>query len=308
MQKRYLFLMNGRWPMDRYFINNVISEQICVASVYKLYGKDFKYLLAVLLLEKCKLSLEFIWYEEWKKDIEKYDVVIINRSILSWKIIDYIKKKNPKCRIIVWYWDTVNEKIQLPEKYRKYCEVWSFDDVDCQKYNMNFNTQFYLPLDIPSQKIRYDAMFVGRNKGRSRQINEIGGDLQEKGLSFYRYIQKDKFGTGYFYKKDKPELEYEEILQLIAKSRCIIDIPKAGQSGLTIRALEALFYSKKLITTDKNIKNYNFYRKENIFIWGEDDVEKITEFIKSDYQIVDANIRNEYLLENWVKKFEIRHS
>ena len=57
----------------------------------------------------------------------------------------------------------------------------------------------------------------------------------------------------------------EEMNQLFLNSRCILDSPQAGQLGLTIRVLEALGAKKKLITTNKDIKNYDFYKEENIY-------------------------------------------
>lgn len=290
--------------MDRYFIRNVNSEKIGISSMYKLYKKNTKYLLATLWMEKYRLPFEFLWYGQWKNKIKQYDTVIVNAQNLSWKILSYIKRKNSRCRIIVWYWDTVNEKRVLPDKYREFCEIWSFDNEDCKKYHMNLNSQFYYPLELSKSEIMYDAMFIGRDKGRTERLNEIYSVLQKNNLKIYTYIQDDKIDKKWLWKKNKKEIEYEEVANLVAKSRCIIDIPKKGQTGITMRVLESIFYSKKLITTDSNIKSYEFYYKNNIFIWGEDDVESIVEFVNSEYEQIDENIKRYYMLEEWVKRFE----
>lgn len=295
--------MNGRFGIDRYFINNVKQENIKVASLYKFYKKDLKYLLGVLWMEKFNLSFESLWYEDWKKEIKQYNTIIVSALNLNCKILSYIKNKNPKCRLIVWYWDTVNEKNILSDKYKEFCEVWSFDKEDCKKYHMNLNSQFYYPLDISKSEIVYDAMFIGRDKGRTEQINEMCGLFQKKGLDIYTYIQDDKIDRKWFLKKNRREIEYEEVVSLVAKSRCIIDIPKKGQAGITMRVLESIFYSKKLITTDSDIKSYEFYNKKNIFIWGEDDVEGIVDFINSDFVAVSEAIKNRYLFGEWLKRF-----
>lgn len=300
---RYLILVNGRWEIYRYMIRNGNMDDVTVASIYPFNKKNLKYLFGVLWMEKCKLPFEQLWYGKWKKNIEDYDTIVVNSQNLSWNILSYIKRKNPKCNLNVWYWDTVNEKKIFPDKYRDICEVWSFDKEDCRKYNMNWYEQFYCPINNPQKEIVYGAMFVGRDKGRVEKLNEICDFLQKEGMNLYTYIQRDKIGKGWIREKNKKELEYEEIVKLIMKSKCIIDIPKIEQNGITWRVLEALFYSKKLITTDINVKNYDFYNRNNIFIWGEDNAEDLIGFINGEYQFIDENIRKKYLYEEWLKKF-----
>ena len=78
---------------------------------------------------------------------------------------------------------------------------------------------------------------------------------------------------------------------------------KNGQEGLTLRVLEALFYSKKLITNNKNIKKYDFYNPNNIFIWGVDDEKNLLNFINSDYITIEENILNRYSYDSWINRF-----
>ena len=48
-------------------------------------------------------------------------------------------------------------------------------------------------------------------------------------------------------------------------SRSIIEIEDIDQNGLTLRSLESIFFGKKLITDNRDIVNYDFYKKENIY-------------------------------------------
>jgi hypothetical protein len=61
----------------------------------------------------------------------------------------------------------------------------------------------------------------------------------------------------------KPSSELSEILQA---SRIIIDIQHPKQTGLTMRTIEMLGLKKKLITTNKDVVDYDFYDEKNIFI------------------------------------------
>ena len=68
--------------------------------------------------------------------------------------------------------------------------------------------------------------------------------------------------------------------------------------------MEALFYEKKLITNNKNIINYDFYCKENIFILEKDDIEELPQFLKTPYKKIDNEIVNKYEFENWLEGFK----
>ena len=59
-------------------------------------------------------------------------------------------------------------------------------------------------------------------------------------------------------------MSQEEIISLISKSKAILDINHPSQVGLTMRTFETLGANKKLITTNENIKIYDFFDKENI--------------------------------------------
>ena len=74
---------------------------------------------------------------------------------------------------------------------------------------------------------------------------------------------------------------------MLSQSNCILDYNQEGQVGLTLRPMEALFLEKKLITNNKDIKNYDFYNPSNIFILGENNIEDIKEFINKPYEKVE---------------------
>ena len=91
-----------------------------------------------------------------------------------------------------------------------------------------------------------------------------------------------------------------EMDRVFAESKCVLDSAQEGQIGLTIRVLEALGARKKLITTNEDVANYDFYRPENIYIYnGEIDLNNA--FFKEEYKKVDESIYEKYSLRNWLK-------
>ena len=73
------------------------------------------------------------------------------------------------------------------------------------------------------------------------------------------------------------------------------------QQGLTFRVFEAMGFRKKLITTNADIVNYDFYNANNIFVWTEDSKEIPDAFFETDYEELPEEIFKKYSLENWLK-------
>lgn len=93
----------------------------------------------------------------------------------------------------------------------------------------------------------------------------------------------------------------KEMDRVFANSKCVLDSAQAGQIGLTIRVLEALGAKKKLITTNEDVVNYDFYREENIYVYdGHFDLK--APFFNSDYVEVENSVYEKYSLRNWLKE------
>ena len=88
-----------------------------------------------------------------------------------------------------------------------------------------------------------------------------------------------------------------------------MEINKEGQSGLTLRALEALFYKKKLITNNISIMNEMVYNKKNIYIIGVDNNKSVKEFLSEPYFILENydDLVSYYSFDSWIKRiYEFR--
>ena len=86
-------------------------------------------------------------------------------------------------------------------------------------------------------------------------------------------------------------------------SKAVLDIVQEGQIGLTIRTMETLCLHKKLITNNKDIVNYDFYNKNNIFIIGVDSFDDLKLFINTRVGKVDKKILSKYNFVDWVNSF-----
>ena len=98
-------------------------------------------------------------------------------------------------------------------------------------------------------------------------------------------------------------ITYKENLLNVQKTKCIVEIVQDKQYDITLRPLEALAFNKKLITNNPHIKSYTFYNSQNIFILGEDDLNRLDDFIYSPYSEVDHSILQKYDINTWVDSF-----
>lgn len=296
------------WLDDKDFYPQQIKKRgIKVANVFKRYPK----ILRAMRRFQIDLKIPFIkpWLESWSNDLEKYETIIIHSSVITVPVVKYIRQRNKNIRLIVWYWNPVSKSVSV-EGYRNYgCEIWSFDKKDCDKYNLNFNTQYYfddINLDNDnSEDKNIEVLFVGGDKDRIENLAEIKYYLDRNNLSNLFYITPtgNKRNKKYLDLYKNKRIPYKDIIKYISKSNAILDYVSESQSGMTIRPLEALFFGKKLITNDINIKNADFYNANNVFIIRNNNLNDLQAFLKKPYKTIDKNIIKYYDFDSWLKRF-----
>ena len=160
---------------------------------------------------------------------------------------------------------------------------------------MNFNIQYYSGMDnVKKTKFKNDIYFIGHDKGRKQEIDNILEKVKDSNLKYRADILSDG---------SKNYIPYDTVKKRVLESRAILEVNQQGQKGYTLRALEALFLEKKLITTNKSIINEDFYSPNNIFVVGIDDWEKLSIIIKSPYDKKVNRFKDEYDVNKWFSNF-----
>ena len=104
--------------------------------------------------------------------------------------------------------------------------------------------------------------------------------------------------------KQIPTSEYRK---LIKRSKIVLDSNAAHQDGLTARFMWSLGEERKIITTNKAVKEYDFYTPEQIFVV--DSIGNLLadscldRFVNSDFhmnEILRQKV-NAYRIDNWIK-------
>lgn len=293
--------VNERIP---HMIEEKYNADVTVRNLYKRIN------LAGRILRKFISNLHLstrIFFDDWvKEDFNVYKKIIIDANIINQSVPETLRKMGYKGRIIYWYWNPVCNCVSPKRINRTCCELWSFSQEDCEKYNMAYNTTYFFEQQNNTEKeIDTDIFFVGIDKGRYEKLMTLKALADKVGLKTdFRIIRDNNSVKGGNYSK---RMDYSEVLNCVNRSRAIVEILQEGQTGLSLRTMEAIFMGKKLITNNTKIKNEKFYNKDVIFLIddlsNEDISRELYEFIKSSKKI-DARFKEYYNFRNWLKRFD----
>ena len=255
------------------------------------------------------------------KNISNYDIIILDETIYPDRVIKNIRKKNKHCKIIYWMWNTVeySYNLRLYNRWKRWnlllsmrnsynFIITSFDEGDCKKYNLTYNNQiapFFSDITIPSN-LDNSIFFFGQDKGRLPYIKRLHEMFTKHGYACNFNVVPDarkKYNDLSFGVINKESFSpYKDIVKSEMQSKALLEVLQKGQEGLTWRALESLFYKKKLITNLKKIKEYNFYRPTNISVLGIDNIDTFDSFMNSHYEDVPKSCIEEYTFKGWLSK------
>ncbi len=253
---------------------------------------------------------------------EKYDYLfLVTPETISKKHIELIKKYNPEITIITYMWDSFQNKRNSQHLIECSNRCFTFEKKDLPiNPKLEFLPLFYISdykkIGNQESSFQYDLAFIGTaHSDRYKLVINILNQLKEKrGNVFFYFYSPSKIL--FYWKKitDKnfrnipikdisfQSLTKSEIIDIVQKSKAMIDIEHSQQTGLTMRTIEMLGAKRKILTTNKDIATYDFYNKNNCIIVSREIQNINFDFIKNDWQEIPNEIYNKYSLENWIKR------
>ena len=252
-----------------------------------------------------------------------YDFVFFIRcEAFSRDSISRLRQYHPRAIFISYFWDSTLNSKNIVRVYDLFDKSFSFDKHDCEKYGMNFLPLFYIDdyakVTKPLEYL-YKTLFIGTlHSDRYRTVKKIiATPSLEKHNNFTWFYLSSKLllykmkWTDKSLSITKPQdivykkLGLSDILILFEKSEIIIDIQHPNQTGLTMRTFEAMGARRKLITTNADIINYDFYNSNNILCVNREDIDVPEDFINSPCVEIKNEIYKSYSLSSWLKKIFI---
>lgn len=290
--------------LERYFATEIKREDVDVVAPYKLVNSKIMHQVRALCKRAPFTWVHDFWIDDWKKNLTTYDNIVVFDNTLTKPFLNYLKKnKALSSKIKIWLWNVPSANLTYLKE--NVDDIYCFDKEYSKKNDLKFLEQFHiLNLEHSHDNLeKVDFYFIGANKGRQEILEQLAENLEQLKLKYKFEI----FGTSNLsdnYKgivSLKQKIDYYQVLENIKESRVIVEINKKSQSGLTLRALEALFYGKKLVTNNVNIKSYDFYNDSNIYILGEER-ENLKEFLDREYKPIPLDIVKKFSFNNWLSE------
>ncbi len=249
-----------------------------------------------------------------------YDYIfIVKCDMISEDILKQFRNTFNNAKFCLYLWDSVANIPGVSHKFKYFDRVLSFDRFDSNFYNsIIFRPLFYLDefqnVVNRVENFKYDISFCGTiHSDRYKIVKKIKEFCITNNLKSYNFLYLQSEFIFKFYKMIKKEfsgakmidfsfsnLSANEISNIVKDSRIVLDMQHPKQTGLTMRTIEMLGMNKKLITTNYDIVNYDFYNPQNIFVIDRENIKIDKEFFLSSYQPLDQVIYDKYSIENWL--------
>lgn len=242
--------------------------------------------------------------KELEKNSQIQDVILTIKgdfidsdSILKFK--KYTKKS------IGFFNDNIDRCPKIKRVIPSFDEAYSFEKEDCTNFNMSFAPNWIYTKDISNKEItaEYGVFNISTIDKRLSTLVRIANELKSKNINFkfIVYDKKNEPKTGSdgitYINKHVP---LSEVNDYADRSKVLLDIHRDGQIGLTFRIFESIGLEKKLITTNYDIKNYDFYNPNNILIIDENNPVIPASFFENEYEKIPESIYKKYTVEGWI--------
>lgn len=223
-------------------------------------------------------------------------------------------KNKYKCDFVIYLWDDLKHFDTSHNVLNYFDKKYIFNNgyIESQagfKYRPNFFAEVF---KYNNEEKVIDIFYKGsaRNKYRAEVLQRISNELQNYNLDISLYSKGSYFqnyfkfpNRKYFNQWCKDEyLDIELMAYKAKRSKVLLDITYAGQVGLGLRPIEAIAANCKLITTNSNISNYDFYNDRNIFYLKKDfsNIKDIKNFVDSPFYPYDSSVKFKYSIDGFM--------
>jgi hypothetical protein len=288
LQKRYTSVDFYNAATARYRYKN-LGERI-YSFFYKAFtGKKLK---------------NFYKYRDFITEVGKneYDITLVVRPDLFFDS-QLAKLRKASKRFIAYYHDSINNLNRKNDVIHFFDKIFSYEKCDVRVCNLTFLSNFiYFEPELAATTSEVDAFSVMSADYRLPVLKKVAAFFKEHGHSYRFFAMDDKPHSDALLTFITKRMPNDEVIANIRKAGIIVDIHKFGvQDGLTFRVFEALGFRKKLITTNVDIKTYDFYDPQNIFVIEDGSIINIPEtFFSSPYRDLPAEIIRKYTVPSWL--------
>ena len=317
--KKVLLIIPKFYEYEKFIKSEIESR--CV-SVRMIYENPFNYNYIFILIKKFFLKalpviMELYFYIHFLFDKMEYDyVLVIKGEYLSDNCIKYLKcKNNKKCEYIMYQWDSLIKSPIALKNIFHFHRVYSFDRLDCLRYNLIYRPLFYIDYLISNKQVKYDLInistYTNDRMKMFRMLLDYFKDKKYKICQFLYIGNINYFVQKYFIKNRlfhnikhtqliSSRISLCESYKLYSNSNVVFDYTNPNQNGFTMRTIEAIGSKCKIITNNKEILNADFYNTDNIYIYDVNKFEIPETFLNSECKEMNQLIYNKYSISKFI--------
>lgn len=237
-----------------------------------------------------------------------YDIAFFIRAdMYSENLIKKVRSQTEK--MVSYQWDGIDMYPRILDYYKYFDRKMVFDGNDIRKYPQ-YNL---LPLSIyhytdnifhDPAKEEIDLFYIG--VGLDERINlasNIEKYSKENQLKFKAILTIPEFRVEKkteFVSLQHQGISLEENESFTSKSKAVVDFKMNTHNGVAFRFFECLNQEQKFVSNNHNLKLYDFYHPDNIFITDFEDMTGLKEFLQKPYHKIDRKIVEKYGIRNWL--------
>lgn len=236
-------------------------------------------------------------------------VIVIKGSHLSKEFIIEMRRAQPHARFTAYHWDSMVRFPDLERRQDLFDKCFTFDHADAERNSKLIHRPLFYRSELGESDVEatsVDLCFVGwLHHDRLRQVEEIRKQAEALDLSTFFYLSTGKLSQaklrlqgrgGDVYSHPQPFSAY---VNNTRSARAILDLPHPSQAGLTMRAIESIGANRKLITTNSDVRMYDFYHPNNIHIIDGDVPCIDPTFLTTSRATIRQDIVERYSLRAW---------
>jgi hypothetical protein len=227
----------------------------------------------------------------------------------------YLRALPKGCRLVVWFWNTMDSITTsrfLKLRDNEAISWFTFDPGDADRFGIHLTHQVYFfpkcseKSSGDSECLKRSAFFVGVDKDRFALLEKLSEQLER--CSYRCDFHVLPSGANSPIPTDSPwrmssPMDYGRVLEKIRGDATVVDIMKPGQTGMTVRCLEALRYGRKVITNNPSLLDPSVWNPRNAFLIGDGpiDVVGLRSFLAEPYDpSQDSRLMAMYSFEDWL--------
>ena len=245
-----------------------------------------------------------------------YDhILVINGQTMADTFLRELRGAYPAARFTFYIWDSFENKPYAVAALPRYDYALSFDRYAAERHGIGFRPLFFSPeFDLPTNSdADIDLSFVGTaHSDRAAIIHYVDRQLP---ISASRYwflylkapwvLHYQRLANPHFRSVPSSMFSYapmprDDVRTVFARSRAFLDIEHDRQTGLTIRTFEAMGARKKLITTNPDVRSYDFYDPANVLVIDRRTPLIDPVFLAAPIKEVLPEIRERYGVDGWI--------